>query len=114
MYEKNSLGELKYKYGVILNYLFDLHELQKSDAIHMPIHLSRKKIPFCNHQGETVIPANENGYKLETLTVDMIELVGSCLPYEINRKDEFAPIKNRTGVDSLESAQRILSEKGVI
>lgn len=56
MHETLSSGELKYKYGVILNYLFDLHELQKANADHMPIHLSPKKIPFCNHQGETVIP----------------------------------------------------------
>jgi len=114
MHETLDSGVLKYRYGVILNYLFDLHELKRADASHMPIHLSKKKIPFCNAQGETVVPLKENGYKMETLIIDMIELLGSCLPYEVIRDDEFSPIKNRTGVDSLESAQRVLLAKGVI
>ena len=34
------------------------------------------------------------------------------LPYEVVREREFAPIKNKTGVDSVESAQALLEQNG--
>ena len=46
------------------------------------------------------------------LCVDMIEFADNCLPYEVVREKEFAPIKNKTGVDSVESAQALLEQNG--
>ncbi len=39
--------------------------------------------------------------------------MGSCLPYEVVREKEFAPIKNRYGVDSVDTARKLLEENGV-
>lgn len=44
----------------------------------------------------------------------MVRLMGSCLPYEAEREKEFAPVKNKTGVDSVETAQKLLLLNGVI
>ena len=35
------------------------------------------------------------------------------LPYEVVREREFAPIKNKTGIDSVESARKLLQLNGV-
>ena len=43
----------------------------------------------------------------------MIHELDSCLPYEVVRNYEFAPIKNKTGVDSVESAQALCKENGI-
>ncbi len=43
----------------------------------------------------------------------MIHEMDSCLPFEVVRGKEFAPIKNKTGVDSVESARALLTENGV-
>jgi UDP-N-acetylglucosamine/UDP-N-acetylgalactosamine diphosphorylase len=43
----------------------------------------------------------------------MIHLLDSCLPFEVVRNKEFAPIKNKTGVDSVESARELLKQNGV-
>ena len=43
----------------------------------------------------------------------MIHLLDNCLSFEVVRNHEFAPIKNKTGVDSVESAQVLLKENGV-
>ena len=43
----------------------------------------------------------------------MIHLLDSCLPFEVIRDKEFAPIKNKTGVDSVESARELLKQNGV-
>ena len=37
----------------------------------------------------------------------------NCLPFEVIRNREFAPIKNKTGVDSVDTARALLKENGV-
>ncbi len=43
----------------------------------------------------------------------MIQMLDSCLPFEVVRGKEFAPIKNKTGVDSVESARELLRKNGI-
>ena len=66
-----------------------------------------------NEAGETVKPEAVNGYKYESLVLDMIHMLDSCLVFEVVREKEFAPIKNATGVDSVESARELLKLNGV-
>ncbi len=73
----------------------------------------KKKITHVDENGNVVKPETENGYKFETLILDMIRLMGSCLPYEVVREKEFAPIKNQTGVDSVDTARVLLQKNGV-
>ena len=54
-----------------------------------------------------------SGYKIENLVLDMIHQMSSCRPFEVVREKEFAPIKNKTGVDSVESARALLEKNGV-
>ena len=63
--------------------------------------------------GELQKPTSPNGYKFETLVLDMVHMMKDCLSYEIDRNKEFAPIKNLEGVDSLVSARELLRENGV-
>ena len=43
----------------------------------------------------------------------MVRYMGSCLAVEVDREKEFAPVKNPTGVDSVESARKLLEKNGV-
>ena len=43
----------------------------------------------------------------------VFSLLDSCLPFEVERNKEFAPIKNKTGVDSVESARKLCEENGI-
>lgn len=60
-----------------------------------------------------IIPERENAYKFETLILDLVEQMGDCLAYEVERNREFAPIKNKTGVDSIDSARKLLKQNGI-
>lgn len=111
--EQAADGSLAYIYGVILNYLFRLEQLERTAAARMPVHIVKKKIEHVNEAGETVRPETENGYKFELLAVDLIKFMDSVLPFEVEREREFAPIKNKTGVDSVESARALLEKNGV-
>ncbi|MCH5179776.1 MAG: UDPGP type 1 family protein [Erysipelotrichales bacterium] len=106
-------GNLAYSFGVILNYLFNLPKLREIASERIPVHIVKKKIPHLDDNGNLVKPEQENGYKFETLILDMIKLMGSCLPFEVEREKEFAPIKNKTGVDSVESARELLKKNGI-
>ena len=106
-------GQLSYNFGVILNYLFRVDKLEEILNEKMPVHVVEKKIPYINESGALVKPDAPNGYKFELLVLDMIHLLDNCLSYEVVRDYEFAPIKNKTGVDSVESARALLQKNGV-
>ena len=106
-------GEPAYNFGVILNYLFREKDLEEIAAKKLPLHIVEKKIPYLDENGMPVKPESPNGYKFEQLVLDMIHELDSCLPYEVVRNYEFAPIKNKTGVDSVESARQLCKENGI-
>lgn len=111
--QKDENGEYAYNFGVILNYLFKVDKLVNLLERKLPYHKSAKKIPYINEAGELVKPEEPNGYKYEQFILDMIQLLDSCLPFEVVREKEFAPIKNKTGVDSVESARELLRKNGI-
>ncbi len=106
-------GDLSYNFGVILNYLFRVDKLEQIMNEKMPVHVVEKKIPYMTADGEYIKPETPNGYKFELLVLDMIHLLDNCLSFEVVRDYEFAPIKNKTGVDSVESARALLQKNGV-
>lgn len=110
---KDEAGDPAYNFGVILNYLFRISELEKIREKNLPLHVVEKKIPYLNEQGEKVKPEAPNGYKFEQLVLDMIHEMENCLPFEVEREKEFAPIKNATGVDSVESARELCRKNGI-
>ena len=111
--QRDENGEYAYNFGVILNYLFRVDKLVNLLERKLPYHKSAKKIPYINEAGELVKPEEPNGYKYEQFILDMIQMLDSCLPFEVVRGKEFAPIKNKTGVDSVESARELLRKNGI-
>ena len=114
MNAKDEKGNPAYNFGVILNYLFKESALEELAANSLPLHIVEKKIPYLDENGNPVKPETPNGYKFENLVLDMIHQMDSCLPFEVVRSREFAPIKNKTGIDSVESARVLLTENGVV
>lgn len=110
---KDASGESAYNYGVILNYMFKVEELIKINNNSLSNHLAKKKIPYMNEDGEFISPEEPNGYKFETLILDMINMLDDCLVFEVERQKEFAPVKNKEGVDSVDTARELLKLNGI-
>ncbi|MCQ2497529.1 MAG: UTP--glucose-1-phosphate uridylyltransferase [Lachnospiraceae bacterium] len=110
---KNEKGDPAYNFGVILNYLFSIDELERIREGNLPLHVVEKKIPYIDENGNFVSPTEPNGYKFEQLVLDMIYEMKNCLPFEVVREFEFAPIKNKTGIDSVESARELCKKNGI-
>ena len=113
MNARNEKGQPAYNFGAILNYLFRVKDLEEIVNNSLPLHVVEKKIPHLDENGILIRPEEPNGFKYEQLVLDMIHELESCLPYEVVREKEFAPIKNRTGIDSVESARKLLEGNGV-
>lgn len=110
---RDSDGSLTYKYGVTLNYLFSLEKLEQIVNTSLEIHVVEKKIPFIDADGNKVSPTEPNGYKFELLVLDMVHMMDNNLAFEVKRENEFAPIKNLHGSDSVDSARELLKLNNV-
>lgn len=106
-YEKTELGEYKYQYGVTLNYLFKKATLDAKRSLELPFHYVNKSV-YINSDTCVVLK------KAETLILDMISYFNNACLFEIIREKEFAPIKNRSGVDSVDTARSLLAMNGII
>ena len=78
-----------------------------------PINKRIIRINCIDEDGNIVEPEDANGCKFELFIFDLLRDIPGCLPFEVVRENEFAPVKNRTGVDSVESARRLLLMNGV-
>ncbi len=106
-------GDYLYYFGVILNYLFSVKGLLRALDEELTVHIARKKIACIDSSGNDVKPEEPNGCKFELFIFDLLKALEGCLPYEVVREYEFAPIKNRTGVDSVESARELCAKNGI-
>lgn len=70
-------------------------------------------ITYIDENGTLIRPEVPNGYKFEDLVLDMIHMMNSCLPYEVVREKEFAPVKNKEGNDSVDTTRELLKLNGI-
>lgn len=110
---KSENGSLLYGFGVILNYLFRVDKLFDIAQKSLPLHVVEKKVPYIDENGNSNKPEEPNAYKFETLILDMVYMMDNCLSFEVEREKEFAPVKNATGTDSVDSARELLQKNGI-
>lgn len=111
-YQKNDDDSLAYGFGVTLNYLFPISRLKETLDNKMPLHVVKKIVPYINENNEYIEPTEPNGLKFETLALDLIHEMDDCLVFEVDREKEFAPVKNKSGVDSIDTARELLKKNG--
>ncbi|MBQ6377008.1 MAG: UTP--glucose-1-phosphate uridylyltransferase [Lachnospiraceae bacterium] len=111
--EKDADGNYAYNFGVTLNYLFRVKDLEAAAGASMPLHFAHKKVPYYSEDGCAVSPDVPNGWKFEYFILDLIHELPDCLPFEVDRRKEFAPVKNASGTDSVDTARELLRENGV-
>jgi len=82
--------------------------LTASGRLKLPWHRADKKVPFVSDDGKTISPEKSNAVKLESFIFDALPMASKTVIYEAKREEEFAPTKNPTGVDSVESCREML------
>ena len=108
----DSQGRLEFGAANICNHFYTLDFIQNvivPTMGHM-YHIARKKIPYFNGHS-TVSPTSENGLKLESFIFDVFPMSKSMAVMDVERSEEFAPVKNATGPDSPETACAMMTAR---
>ncbi|MBN1422716.1 MAG: UTP--glucose-1-phosphate uridylyltransferase [Planctomycetes bacterium] len=75
----------------------------------LPYHVVERATPYVDKAGRRVRPKTLNSFRFEQFIFDLFPLAGRTAILEVAREDEFSPIRNAAGSDSLESARRDLA-----
>jgi UDP-N-acetylglucosamine/UDP-N-acetylgalactosamine diphosphorylase len=110
---RNPDGSLVFQLGSIAIHIISTRFVEQLNAgAHpLPLHRAVKKIPHIDAAGHHVEPQQPNGVKLESFIFDALPLAEQSVILQIDRNEEFAPTKNATGEDSVETTQRMMSER---
>ena len=109
--ERDENGELVYgELHVMLN-LFHRSILEDLANVKLPYHIAFKKSGYLNEKYEYIEPEEPNVYKFEAFIFDAFTRYDDMTILRVKREEEFAPVKNRTGVDSPETAVALYNEK---
>jgi len=101
---RDANGELCYGESHILCNLFNISALDLIGDEKLPYHAAHKKSNYIDENGNEVVPESPNAYKFEAFIFDAFSKVEDMLLLRSVREHEFAPIKNKEGQDSPETA----------
>ena len=107
---RDENGELVYGESHILCNLFNINCLEEIGRNKLPYHAAFKKATYRNEKGEIVKPTEPNAYKFEAFIFDALEKLDDMAILRVKREEEFAPVKNATGVDSPETARKLYND----
>jgi UDP-N-acetylglucosamine/UDP-N-acetylgalactosamine diphosphorylase len=112
-HRRNPDGSLVFELGSIGIHVVSRSFVEKLNVhgFALPFHKAIKKIPHIDSTGRPVEPKTPNGVKLETFVFDALPLTRHSMILETVREEEFAPIKNASGVDSAESSREMMIER---
>jgi UDP-N-acetylglucosamine/UDP-N-acetylgalactosamine diphosphorylase len=108
---RDEHGQLRFWAGNVAMHLLNVDFVRRvaADAFALlPYHLSAKKIPTLDDSGETRVPDDPNGHKLERFVFDALGAAERTCVVETSAGEEFFPIKNASGMDSPETSRRAL------
>jgi len=105
--EVDNNGELKYGESHIMCNLFTIDAIEKVSKETLMYHSAFKKNSYIDENGKEVVPETPNSYKFEAFIFDAFEFFDDIAILRGKREDDFAPVKNKEGVDSPKTAKEL-------
>ena len=84
--------------------MFNIKGLEIIGNQKLPYHSAFKKATYLNEDGKIIKPDKPNAYKFESFIFDAFNKLDDMLIFRVKREEEFAPVKNKEGVDSADTA----------
>ncbi len=96
-------GRLRFSAGSIAIHVLSRSFVERltEGPLQLPFHRAEKNAPYLDEKGQLVCPTEPNAIKLEMFVFDALPLAERTLVLETIRSEEFSPIKNAEGSDSL-------------
>lgn len=105
--QKDEQGEFVFGDMNIVNHLFNTEALEIINSRPLPYHTAVKKCKYINEKGEK---QEEKVYKFEKFIFDGFVFFKNMTLLRVKREEEFAPIKNKEGEDSPETAKKMYED----
>lgn len=114
--QRDEKGDLRFGAGSLAIHCLGVEFVKRLNTaargFALPFHRADKKVAHIDlDTGELIEPNEPNAVKLETFVFDALPLCESSIILETDRVEEFAPIKNLSGVDSAESSRALQIER---
>lgn len=110
---------LRFRAANIVNHYYSFRFLETIEewSHKLPHHVARKKIPYVDTEsGDSIKPEKPNGVKLEQFVFDVFPFLSleQFASLEVDRKDEFSPLKNArgTGEDDPDTSRKDILDQG--
>lgn len=112
MMARNADGGLRFNAGNLGIHILSTSFIEEETrgGLKLPWHMAHKRIPYLNDRDETVFPEKPNGYKFETFVFDALGDAEEVAVLEVDRSQEFSPVKNSEGADSPQRARADMSK----
>ncbi len=102
--KKDEHGDFLYGESHIMCNLFNIDALTKLSTKKLPYHIAFKKYNYMDKDCNLVVSEKPNAYKFESFIFDSFEYFNDISVLRGKREEDFAPIKNKEGVDSPQTA----------
>ena len=90
--------------------MFNIKGLEIIGNQKLPYHSAFKKATYLDEQGNIIKPEEPNAYKFESFIFDAFNKLEEMLILRVKREEEFAPVKNKEGVDSADTAVELYNK----
>lgn len=109
--ERDEEGELLFGEASINHNLYKVSAIEKIADKKLPYHSAYKKQNYLGIDGKLVSATEPNSYKYEAYIFDGFGFFDDMSILRGRREEDFAPVKNRTGEDSPETAIALYNAK---
>lgn len=107
---RDDYGSLVYADSNSNLYCYRIDELEKVADENLPYHTAFKKATYMDENGKVIKGKEPNAYKFESFIFDSFEMIEDVIVLRLKREDSFAPIKNKEGSDSPETAKKLYND----
>jgi UDP-N-acetylglucosamine/UDP-N-acetylgalactosamine diphosphorylase len=108
--ERAEDGSLQWRAGNIAMHAFSADFAAQMAGTALPLHAARKRVLALN---KGLLPVTRVGVKFETFVFDALPLAEHSVIQLADRDEEFSPVKNRFGVDSIATARHDLAARNL-
>ena len=102
--KKYDDGSYQYRDANMLSHIMHISAVEKVADIKLPYHRAFKKNAFVNSEGVKQVPDKPNSFKFENFIFDAFYYFDDMLLFRVKAEDEFAPIKDFTGIYNPDTA----------
>jgi UDP-N-acetylglucosamine/UDP-N-acetylgalactosamine diphosphorylase len=107
--ERVEDGGLRFRAGNIAIHAFQLDFVEEMAEANLQLHLAHKQV-LALAPG-SMVAEERSGIKFETFVFDALPLADPSFVQLADRQLEFAPVKNRSGVDSISTSKQALAQR---